>query len=184
LHRVHNVLVTGAAAEVSIKRVANLAFRRLRIPHKKLMCSKNHSRGAKSALKPVTFPEGFLKRMQIFSLRQPFDRHNISAVSLHRKHSAGLHCGIIQHHRARSANTGLAADVRARQSEDIAKKMNQEQPRFHLVAMLDSIDLDGNPLFGDRVDCVVSDTSSLYLNVGPAIKFLLHGEPISVSFRS
>jgi hypothetical protein len=159
LYRVHNVLVTGAAAEVSVKRVANLAFRRLRIPHEKLMCSKNHSRSAKTALKPMALPKSLLKRMQIFSLRQPFDRRNISAVGLHRKHRAGLHRGIIQHHRARSANTGLAADVRAGQSEDFAKKMNQEQSRFHLVAMLDSIDLDGNSLFGDRVHCVVSDTS-------------------------
>ncbi len=64
--------------------------------------------------------------MESFTLSQAFDGQNISAISLDRKHGAGLHCRIVDHHRARAANTGLAADVSAGEAKDVTKKMDEE----------------------------------------------------------
>jgi hypothetical protein len=125
LDRVHNVLIARAATEISVKRVANFILRWLRITHEQLMRSENHSRSAETALKPVTFPKGLLNRMELLSLRQTFDRQNISAIRLHRKHRAGLHRGIVKHDRACPADTGFATDVGTRQPYEIANKMNQ-----------------------------------------------------------
>jgi hypothetical protein len=89
--------------------------------------------------------------MEFLSLCQTFDGQNIGAIGLDRKHRAGFHRSLIKHHRARPADTGFAADVSARQSDDIPQKMNQQKPRLDLAAMLDTVDPDRNLLFPSRV---------------------------------
>jgi len=111
---VHDVLIAGAAAEVSVKRVTNLVLCRLRIPQQELVRAKNHPWSAVTALKPVTFPKGLLERMEFLPLSQSLDRQKIGAVSLNRKHRAGLHRSVVEHDSACPADTGLAADVSAR----------------------------------------------------------------------
>ena len=108
------MLIASAPAEIPVKGVADLLLGRLWIAQQQLVCGEDHSRGAKTALEPVTFPKGFLNRMEPLSLSQTFDRQNITAIRLHRKHRAGLDGGVVQHDRARAANAGFTADVSAR----------------------------------------------------------------------
>jgi len=57
------VLIAGAAAEVSVKSMANLVLCGLGIPRQKLVRGKDHPWRAVPALKAVTLPKAFLKRV-------------------------------------------------------------------------------------------------------------------------
>ena len=168
LDRVDDVLITGTAAEISVKSVADFILGGLRVPHQQLVRDKNHSRSAETALQPVTFPKGLLNRMEFLPLRQTFDGQHIGAISLDRKDRAGLNGGVVEHHRARPADAGLAAYVGARQPDHIPKKMRQQQPRLHLAGMLDPVDPDGNLFLPSRIHLLGS-----YLNGSSAIKFFV-----------
>jgi hypothetical protein len=172
LDRVDDVLIAGTAAEISVKSVADFILGGLRVPHQQLVCGKNHSRSAETALQPVTFPKGLLNRMEFLPLRQTFDGQHIGAISLDRKDRAGLDGGVVEHHRARPADAGLAAYVGARQPDHIPKKMNQEQPRLHFLDMIDAVDPDRNFFLPRPVHLLRP-----YLNGLSTIKFFLacHG---------
>ena len=77
------------------------------------MRTHDHSRRAVTTLEAVFFPETFLKRMKLAIFGHAFDRHNVCAVGLDRKHRARLHRESIRQDRAGAANTRFAADVRA-----------------------------------------------------------------------
>src|SRR5262245_36875387 len=162
------MLIAGATAEVAVESVADLLFRRLRIPHQQLMRGENHSRSAETALQPVTLPKSLLERMELFLLGQTFDCQNISALRLHRKHRARLHRCVVEHHCAGSADAGFAADVSARQPGYIPQKMHQQQPWLHFAGILDTVDPDRNFLLGNGVHI-----PRPYLNDTSAIKFLV-----------
>src|SRR5215813_1557442 len=95
LDRLDDVLIAGATAEVAVESVADLFFRRLRIPHQQLMRGENHSRSAETALQPVTFPKGLLERMERFLLGPTFDCQNLTPVGLTRQNGAGLDGGVV-----------------------------------------------------------------------------------------
>jgi hypothetical protein len=171
LNRVDDVLIARAAAEIAVNSVADLIFRRLWIPYQQLVRGENHSRSAKTALKTVAFPKRLLNRMEFLSLGQALDGQNIGAVRLDRKDRARLDRRVVEHDRARPADTGLAADVGARQPDDVPQKMDQQQPRFHFAGLFGAIDPDRNLLFRNCVHL-----ARPYLNDKAAIKFfvLLH----------
>jgi hypothetical protein len=145
------VLIASAAAEIPVKGVADLLLGRFWVAQQQLVCGEDHSRGAKTALKPVTLPKGFLNRMECIPLSQTFDRQDITAIRLHRKHRTGLDRAVIQHNRARAANAGFTANVSAREPDRIPKKMNQQQPRFHFAGMLDPVYTERNFPSWERV---------------------------------
>src|SRR5579871_5259656 len=65
LYRVHDVLVTRATAQIAVQAMADLFFRRVRIPVDDLFRRHDHARGAESALQAVLIPESFLHGMQL-----------------------------------------------------------------------------------------------------------------------
>ena len=161
------MLVAGTATEVAIEGMTDLVLGRLGITLEKLMRRQNHPRRTETALQSVALPKRFLEQMKLVALGEPLDGHNIGAVRLDREHGARLRRRAVQHHRAGPADSGLAADMRARQPYDIAQKINQQQSRLHFMALFDAVDLEGNSLLWYR-----RHDFFLYLNVPRVIKFL------------
>src|SRR6266849_1664398 len=64
LHRLDNVLVAGAAAEIAGERAADLGVAGAGVVTKQLDRRQDHPRRAITALQPVLFPEAFLNRME------------------------------------------------------------------------------------------------------------------------
>src|SRR5713101_10001004 len=64
LHRLDNVLVAGAAAEIAGERAADLGLAGAGIVTKQLDRRQDHPRRAITALQPVLFPEAFLNRLE------------------------------------------------------------------------------------------------------------------------
>src|SRR5207245_11379859 len=72
LHGGDNVLVTGAAAEIAVDALANLAIRRVRVPFQEIMRAHDHARRAEATLQAVLLPASLLDGVQLISGRQAF----------------------------------------------------------------------------------------------------------------
>ena len=132
LHRVDDVLIAGAAAEVAVQPVANLLLARLWIVGQQVDRRQDHAGRAVAALQSMFLPEPFLQRMELPGLREPLDRRYVRAIRLDRKEGARLRAPSIHEHRTGPALTGVAPDVHAGQIELLPQKMHQQQPRLHL----------------------------------------------------
>src|SRR5437660_4501161 len=97
------------------------------------MRAHDHSRSAVTALKAVFFPETFLQGMELSVFGHAFDRHEIRAVGLHRKHRAGFHGKAIRQNRTCATDARLTTDVRARESGHIADEMRQKKSRLDVL---------------------------------------------------
>ena len=73
MHRLDNVLVASAAAQVSLQPPADLFLARVRIALQNLGCGHDHGGRALAALQAVMLPERLLHRMQLAGLCQPFN---------------------------------------------------------------------------------------------------------------
>src|SRR5207244_9612515 len=91
LDRLHDVVVAGAATEVALELVADLLFRRLRIPLEQLVGGPDHTRRAEAGLETVLLPEPLLDRMTLAVPREAIDCRYGGAVGLDREHRARLH---------------------------------------------------------------------------------------------
>ena len=65
-----------------------------------------------------------------------------ATVSLDRKHGTRLDGAAVEEDRTGSAERGFAADMRAGQAGDFAKKMHQQKPRLDGLPMRLPIDID------------------------------------------
>src|SRR5437588_11240743 len=97
LDSTHDVLVTGAAANVALKGLANLGFARVGIVLEQLVGGHNHARGAETALEAMFLPEALLNGMQATFSGQSLDSGYFSTISLDCKHGAGFDSLIIEH---------------------------------------------------------------------------------------
>ena len=71
--------------------------------------------------------ERLLDGMELAVLRQPLDRRHLRACGLEREHRAALHGAAVDEHRARAALARVAADVRARQPEPVAERVDEQR---------------------------------------------------------
>src|ERR1700730_2937951 len=102
-HRVDDVLVAGATAQIAVQAVTDLFLARLGIALDNLLDRHDHAGRAETALQPVLVPKGFLYGVQLAVSRQTFDGENIAAVRLHRKHGATLDRFAVDMHCASAA---------------------------------------------------------------------------------
>ena len=131
LNRLHNVLVTGAAAEIAGDAVPDLLLRRVRVLLEEAVGAGDHPGRAEAALQAMMLAKGVLQRMQrAVRLRHALDRKDFGAVRLHGKHRARLHRLAVEIDRAGAAMGRLAADVRAGQLELFAQEMDQKRARL------------------------------------------------------
>src|SRR5258708_22189153 len=133
LHRLDDLLVAGAAAQISSDRVADLRLGRVRIRVQQSLRSDEHAGRAVAALQAVRLAEAVLQHAhRAVGLREALDGGDAVAVRLHRVHEAGAYWLAVEHHRARAANAVLAADVRAGEPELLPQPVDERKPRLHL----------------------------------------------------
>src|SRR2546427_11631526 len=140
--RLHDVHVTGAAAEIPRDRLADLQLRRLLVLLEQGDGGHHHSGSAEAALQPVLLVEAFLDRMELPVLLEPLDGRDRPLIGLHGEHRARLHRAAVEEHRAGAAVGGIAADVRAGHPEVLAEEMDKERARLDVDVVRRSVDRD------------------------------------------
>ena len=90
-HRLDDVLVAGAAAEIGREHVEQVLVADVGLALEHAGREHQEARRAEAALQPVMLDEGALQRMQLVALREPLDGADRLAVGLHREHQAGAH---------------------------------------------------------------------------------------------
>jgi hypothetical protein len=80
--------------------------------------------------------------MQRLVRADPFDRRNFRSVGLHGKDGATFGGRTVDEHGARTATRRVATNVRSRQSELFAERVNQEHSGFDFERTALAVDLD------------------------------------------
>src|SRR5262249_30859977 len=114
--RLHDVLIAGAPAKISLEPVADLILGRTRIAIEQLRAGDDHSRSAITALEAVVFPEAFLNGVKLTVCRKPFDRCYARPIGLHCEYRARLYRLAIDKNRTRAANRCFTTDVSSGQA--------------------------------------------------------------------
>jgi len=140
-----DVVVTGAAAEVTLQPKSDLPLARVGIAFQQLLGRHDHPRGTEAALQTMLIPEGLLQRMQRRALRQPFDGRDLRAIGLDREHGARLHGVPVELDGTRTAVAGIAPDVGSSQPGLFPDVIDQQRPRLDLVFVAGAIDRDRDP---------------------------------------
>src|ERR1051325_2885293 len=91
LHRVDDVLIPRAPADIAFQPFANFFFRRIRIAIENLFRRDDHPRRAEPALQTMLVPERLLYFVQLPTHGQPFDGEHVRSVGLHGEHRAALY---------------------------------------------------------------------------------------------
>src|SRR5215470_5393418 len=73
LHGLHDVLISGATADVAFEPVTDRVLARLRIVLQKIGGAHDHSGRAEAALKPVALTKCFLHRSELAVFLEAFD---------------------------------------------------------------------------------------------------------------
>ena len=134
-HRVDDVLISGAAADVALEAVADLLLGRVGIAIDDLLGRHDHAGRAEAALQSVLVPESLLHRVELAVSGQAFDGQDARAVGLHGEHGAAFDGLAVHLDRACAAQRRLAADVRSGEADDLAQVVDEEQPRLDVVGI-------------------------------------------------
>src|SRR5664279_4741818 len=103
LHRLVDLQIAGAAAEVARERVLDLVARRARIRGEQRLRGEEKSRRAVAALCRAELGEGLLQRVQHAAFRHAFHRLDRALGILRGEREAGEHLSLIHEHRAHAA---------------------------------------------------------------------------------
>ncbi len=148
-HRLDDVLVAGAAAQVARQRPAHLVLGRVGVLVEQRLGGQHHARRAEPALQAVLLLEALLDRVQLARPCQPLDGGDLVAVGLHGEHRAALHRRAVEEHGAGAAVGGVAAGVGAGQPEALAQQVGQQQPGLDVGGTPLAVDRDGDPAHRD-----------------------------------
>src|SRR5262249_3536819 len=140
LDRLDDVHVARTPAEVARDAPADLVLAGLRVLLEEGIAGHEHTRRTVAALEPVLGHEAFLEGMELAVLLEPLHRHDLPAVGLHREYRAGLHGPAVQEDGAGAAVGRVAADVRAREPEDLPDQVYEEETRLDVRLELLAID--------------------------------------------
>ena len=139
-HRLDDVLVAGAAAEVGREHVEQLLVADVRLALEHVDREHQEARRAEAALQAVMIDEGLLQRMQRVAVGEPLDGADLPALRLHREHQAGAHGDVVEDDGAGAADAVLAADMGAGLPAVVADGVDQRAPRLdpdRIVAAVD-----------------------------------------------
>src|SRR5688572_19875547 len=125
LDRLEDLLVAGAAAEISGDRLLDALARWIRLVLEERLGGHQDTRGAVAALGGAEVGEGALQRMERRPVRQALDGFDRLALALEGQHQAGKPRLAVDQHRARAALAELAAVLGAGQIEVLAQDFQQ-----------------------------------------------------------
>jgi hypothetical protein len=140
LHRLDDIVIAGATAEIAFEGVANGRLVRILLPGKEGGRGQHHPRRAIATLQTVLLPERPLDGMEHPPGRKTFDGRDFVTIGLSREQRATLYPDTIQQDRAGAALAGVAPNLCAGQAEMVAKQLHEERSRLHFELPLDSID--------------------------------------------
>jgi hypothetical protein len=92
-------------------------------------------------LQTVLLKESVLQRMQLTVLFESFHGRDRASISLNSERRTRLERAPVHHDRTRAAVTRITTDMRARQSQSLAKEMDQEHSRLDVSAVFDTVDV-------------------------------------------
>jgi hypothetical protein len=92
----------------------------------------------------MLLPETFLQRMELTILSQAFNRSDFGTVTLYRQHRTRLHADSVDMHDTCTTLAGITPDVSSRQIQVLAQIMYQQQTRFYLAGIANTVDRDRN----------------------------------------
>ena len=84
LHRIDNVLVAGAPAQIAFQSVADFVISRRGVALEELIARHDHAGRAEPALQTVLFPKALLGGIEITILSQALNGGNFCPVRLYR----------------------------------------------------------------------------------------------------
>src|SRR6266545_2875474 len=178
-HRLDDLLVAGAAAEVAFDAVFDLCDARLGVVPEQLPDRHDHAAGAVPALHRVMTYERGLELGQLTVAGLALDRLHRPAVRLHGQDHAGVDGLPVQEHGACTALTGAAALLCPGQAEVVAQKV-QQRAMLHDVTLVDAIvDGDGHPHHGTSCNSLRVKTSTMYARYSPLQRRSLIGSRTS-----
>ena len=141
-HRFNVVVVIRAAAQIAGHRCPNFIARRMRILHQQRLGDHQLPGGAVAALRRVMLDEGFLQRIELAVLGQPFHRLDRAAVHPHGQLAARIQRRAVHQNGAGAALAAIAADLGARELQVVAQQLDQGPAVLHFHAAIHAVDGD------------------------------------------
>src|SRR5690348_16644658 len=89
--------------------------------------------------------ERLLQRAELAVLPEPFDRPHLLAVGPHREVAAGIHRAAVEDHRAGTALTAVAADLRSGHAEFVAERFGERPAILDVDLARGAVDRQANP---------------------------------------
>src|SRR5438445_6305688 len=129
LHRLVDLDVAGAAAEVARQSLLDVVATGARVVGEERVGGEEEGWGAVAALGGAQHREGFLQRVEPAALRQPFHRLHAVALAREAEHQARQHGRAVEQHRARSAFAQFAPVLRAGEGEILPQHLEQRLVR-------------------------------------------------------
>src|SRR6266851_4152786 len=143
-HGAHDVLVSGAAAEVALKPVPDLLVRGVRIVPEQVDGGQDHAGSAVAALQRVLGVERLLHWVPL-AVGEALDGGDAASIRLNGQDGAALDRGPVHQHGAGTAVGGIAPDGGAGLADGFSQVMNKQQTGLDVVFVSDSVDVDGDP---------------------------------------
>ena len=143
-HRVDDLLVPGAAAEVAGECLADLAVVRIGISREEICSRHEQPRRAEAALHRPRRQESVLQRVELRPFGERLDGTDLPAVDLDGRDEARAHELAVEPDRAGAALTFLACVPSADQTELVAQHREQTRLRRHVDPVLDAVDCREN----------------------------------------
>src|SRR3989454_5105040 len=128
-HRLVDLDVAGTAAEVARQGLLDLVATGAWGIGEERVGGEEEGWGAVAALGGAQRREGFLQRVQLAALRQPFHRLHPAALAREAQHHARQHGRAVEQHRARPAFAQFAPVLRAREGEILPQHLEQRLVR-------------------------------------------------------
>ena len=113
---------------------------RRRVAGEQVGGGEDHARCAEPALQAVMLDERALERVHLAVACKPFDRGDLAAVGLMGEDRAALHSAPVEEDGARAALARVAADVRSRQPEAVAQRVDEKRAALDLERALLAVD--------------------------------------------
>src|SRR5271156_2788826 len=144
-HRLHDVVVAGAAADIAFELVADRRLVYVRtLAVDDIDRRHDHSGSTEPALQAVIVLERLLHRMQFSALGKSLDRQDARALARRCERRARLDRAPVDMDHASAALRGVAADVGARQTQVFAQVLHQQRARIDLRRRRLAVDRHGN----------------------------------------
>jgi hypothetical protein len=129
-HRIKNLHVASAAAEISRQPIANVRFSRIRISFQQIDGRQYHTRRADAALRAAAVDEGLLHSVQLIAGRNAFDSLNGCAFNLCNWNQTTVDDPAIDNDVARATLTFAATFLCPREMQLLTQHVEQTRHRM------------------------------------------------------